>query len=167
MMVIRNVSLMLLAFLFQSAGPDIFAIRGIRPDFLLIMLVYVALSSGSLTGVLLGFFTGLVQDFYGPATNLGLNALCKTLVGFTVGLGRERLYKDRLSILMMVLFTAHLIHDALYMLVDLGFDLTVYWSVIREKVLPTALYTVITGLALAMLFAFRRGHFNARRIFLR
>lgn len=164
-MTLRNGSLLLLAFIVQSTIASSLAIQTARPDFLLIMLVYTALSQGSTAGALFGFLFGLLQDFYGPGTNLGLNALCKTLVGYGVGYGKEGLFKDNIVILVVILSITALFHDGLYFLIYNRHDLTAYSSMLLRDSLPSIVYTVVVGVVLAICAAFRKGTFDARRIF--
>ena len=164
-MVIRSIGLVLLAFILQSTIADNLSIMGATPDIILIALVYVALAYGSVRGVALGFFVGLLLDFYGPAVNLGLNALCKTLLGFGIGYGKEGLYKERLSVLLTVLVVAHLFHDVLYFLIDTRFDIGLLFTMLWTRTIPSVVYTVFLGTVLVFCFAYRRGRFNARRLF--
>ena len=62
-MIVKHIGLLLLAFIIQSTVVEHIAIWGIKPDFILIILIYVSLRSGSLIGVILGFSIGLLQDF--------------------------------------------------------------------------------------------------------
>ena len=138
---------------------------GAVPDIILIALVYAALAHGSVWGVVLGFCVGLLQDFYGPTVNLGLNALCKTLLGFGIGYGKEGLYKERPSVLLTVLIVAHLFHDILYFLIDRRFDIGLLLTMLWSRTIPSVVYTVFLGTALIFCFAYRRGRFDARRLF--
>lgn len=161
----RNTGLLFLAFIIQGSFGEHLAIRGIRPDFVVTVLVYAAMANGSFAGILLGFSVGLLQDLYGPPANLGLNALSKSIIGYLVGLGREGLYRDSFVILALVLGIALLIHDGLYTLVsaqgDVGLFLQRFWSISC----PTILYTLAFGLLLALILAYREGQFHARRLF--
>lgn len=53
-------------------------------DFVLIAVVYLALRSGPVTGLLAGSVAGLIQDALSSGI-LGIGGLAKTLVGFLVG----------------------------------------------------------------------------------
>ena len=54
-------------------------------DFVLVVVVYVALTSGPVTGLLTGALAGLVQDALSSGV-VGIGALAKTIVGFLAGI---------------------------------------------------------------------------------
>lgn len=53
-------------------------------DFVLIVVVYLSLTSGPVVGVVAGSVAGLIQDALSSGV-LGIGALAKTLVGFAAG----------------------------------------------------------------------------------
>ena len=62
-----------------------FFMRGaVAVDLVLVAVVYVALTSGSGSGLLSGTFAGLVQDALSSRV-LGIGGLAKTIVGFLAG----------------------------------------------------------------------------------
>ena len=164
-MIVKHIGLLLLAFIIQSTVVEHIAIRGIKPDFILIILIYVSLRSGSMIGVILGFSIGLLQDFYGPPANLGLNALCKSLLGFSVGIGKEGLYKDSMLVLMLTLVISYITHDIIYHIIDARFTLDAVVSWFVGVSLPSVFYTVVLSLLLIYVFAYRRGQLHAKRLF--
>ena len=66
-------------------------IGGMKPDLVLIIVVYLGLVKGAEVGTLSGFIFGLIEDVV-SGTYLGSNALAKTIVGFFCGIGGKRLY---------------------------------------------------------------------------
>jgi rod shape-determining protein MreD len=63
-----------------------FIVRGtVAVDLVLVVVVYVALSSGSVTGLLAGTVAGLIQDSLSTGL-IGIGGLAKTLVGFLAGI---------------------------------------------------------------------------------
>lgn len=61
-------------------------IRGsVALDLVLVVVVYVALTCGPVTGLLTGTFGGLVQDAMGTGV-IGIGGLAKTLIGFLAGI---------------------------------------------------------------------------------
>lgn len=55
------------------------------PDFLLLMLLYVAVQNGRLYGVIAGFISGLMLDFLSGCP-FGFNCLLRTVIGYGAGL---------------------------------------------------------------------------------
>lgn len=164
-MVIRSIGLVLLAFILQSTVVNSLSIVEVRPDVVIIALVYVGLAYGPMYGMLLGFSVGLLQDFYGPADDLGLNALCKTLMGFGVGLGKDGLYKENPVIILSALMVAMALHDLLYFSIDTDLNPGSLVSMLWRRTLPSMLYTGLATTVTIFSIAYRKGRFNARRLF--
>ena len=66
-------------------------IGGMKPDLVIIIVVYLGLVKGAEIGSLSGFVFGLIEDVM-SGTYLGSNALAKTIIGFFCGIGGKRLY---------------------------------------------------------------------------
>ena len=56
---------------------------------------------------------GLMEDLM-TGRFIGLNAICKGLTGFIVGLMSERLYKNNFSIPVITVFVATFLHGIIY-----------------------------------------------------
>jgi rod shape-determining protein MreD len=94
----------------------------IAVDLVLVVVVYVALTSGPATGLLTGTFAGLVQDAL-SSNVIGIGGLAKTVVGFLAGiLGTQFIVSASLP-RFVVFFGATLVHAlvfmGLYVLLDL------------------------------------------------
>jgi rod shape-determining protein MreD len=72
------------ALVLQSTLAGISIAAGTRVNLVLVVVVYVALAFGALTGLLAGAGAGLAQDALGGGV-IGVGGLSKTLVGFLVG----------------------------------------------------------------------------------
>ena len=84
-----------------------------KPDIVLILVVFYALFHGHIHGGLLGMAFGLMEDLM-TGRFIGLNAICKGLTGFIVGLMSERLYKNNFSIPVITVFVATFLHGIIY-----------------------------------------------------
>ncbi|MDR1863302.1 MAG: rod shape-determining protein MreD [Treponema sp.] len=71
------------------------------PDLALGILVYSAYINGTMTGQVLGFFSGFLLDFLSAAP-LGLNALIRTLIGALAGTLKGAFFLDRIFIPMFL-----------------------------------------------------------------
>ncbi len=91
----------------------------IHPDFLLIFIMFFALSKGEFSGTWVGFFSGLMEDGANWVFNkeseefvtiIGIHSLVYSLAAFSVGKARQ--FFDRqnsISLIFTVLFTTALI----------------------------------------------------------
>lgn len=98
-------------------------VRGtIAVDLVLVVVVYVALTSGSGTGLLTGAFAGLVQDALSSSV-IGIGGLAKTIVGFLAGIIGTQFIVARPLPRFVVFFAATVLHAVvfmgLYVLLDL------------------------------------------------
>ncbi len=163
---LKNTVLLFLAFLIDSTWAHEIAIRGdIKPDFVLMILIYAAMGSSAFAGTILGFGVGLLEDFNGTPEHLGLNAMCNTLIAYGVGIAGNMLYRENLSILLLTLLAACMFHACIYWLVATGFQLTESASMLAMVSLPSMLYTVAVALLLILVLTFRQGHIDVRRLF--
>ena len=100
-----------------------FLIRGtVAVDLIFVVVVYVALTSGPVTGLLTGTLAGLVQDALSSGV-IGIGGLAKTVVGFLAGIvGTQFIVAQPLS-RFVVFSVASLLHSAmfigLYVMLDL------------------------------------------------
>jgi rod shape-determining protein MreD len=100
-----------------------FLVRGnVAVDLVLVAVVYVALTSGPVTGMFCGALAGLIQDALSSGI-IGIGGLSKTVVGFLAGIiGTQFIVAHSLP-RFVVFFGATVLHAAvfmgLYMLLDL------------------------------------------------
>jgi len=80
-------------------------------DRVLVVVVYVALSSGSVTGLLAGTVAGLIQDSLSTGL-IGIGGLAKTLVGFLSGIIGTQFIVARPLPRFVVFFAATVLHQA-------------------------------------------------------
>jgi rod shape-determining protein MreD len=103
--IVDSVKVVVLLFVAAIMQMSIFAqvhILGGMPDFLLVMLVAVALLRGAVVGALGGFFAGLLVDT-ASLGQLGLTSLVLTIAGYWIGrygetTGRDRFHAPFLSV---------------------------------------------------------------------
>ena len=107
-------------------------------DFVLVVVVYVALTSGPVTGLLTGTFAGLVQDALASGV-IGIGGLAKTIVGFLAGvIGTQFIVAQPLP-RFVVFFAATILHAAVFYGLYLVLNLRQFGSA----------YAAISGQALA------------------
>ena len=115
-----------------------YVFRGVVPlDLVLVVVVYVALTSGPVTGLLAGTLAGLVQDGLASGV-IGIGGLAKTLVGFLAGIIGTQFIVSQPLPRFVVFFSATVLHAAvfigLYVLLDLRHFDTPYAAVAGQAV---------------------------------
>ena len=104
-------------------------------DLVLVVVVYVALTSGPIAGLMTGTVGGLVQDAMTTGI-LGIGGLAKTVVGFLAGIiGTQFIVAQSLP-RFLVFFAATLLHSlvfvGLYVLLDLRHFGTPYTAAVGQ-----------------------------------
>jgi rod shape-determining protein MreD len=92
-----------------------FLVRGaVAVDLVLVAVVYVALTSGPVPGLMAGTFAGLVQDALSSGV-IGIGGLAKTVVGFLSGvIGTQFIVAHSLP-RFVVFFGATVVHAIVFM----------------------------------------------------
>lgn len=151
-----------LALLMGSTVLEFVRVAGVKPDLVLVLVVFYAIIRGSRKGAFLGFVGGLAQDFF-SGYYLGMTAFSAAAIGYLVGLGHTRLFRESHFILAGVVFLATIIFEIFKYLFLLGLGIVIlpgeaFWGLI----LPVSVYNS----AVALLF-YRRFYVSATRGLLR
>ncbi len=120
-----------------------------RPDLLLILALFAGFRFGHVSGAMLGFYAGLLQDLM--TGFLGIHALAKTLAGYGVYYfsNRHVLVIERYYFPVVVLLLA-LFHDAVYYYVyALGAPLE-FRPLFGSYAVPNAAYSAVLALILML-----------------
>ncbi len=143
MIFVKYISIIFVTFLFQSWSSEFFSLGTIDPDFCIIVLIYIAIRDGGVTGTLFGFIIGLIIDL-SSGTNqfFGLTPLIYTTTGYLSSFLKGQ--NERLS---KMYFT--LIWITILLVQFLIFSLIVYQQLLIQspsqfflKWLATSLYTL-------------------------
>jgi rod shape-determining protein MreD len=114
-------------------------------DLVLVALVYVALSTGPVSGMLAGSLAGLIQDSLSSGV-IGIGGLAKSIVGFLVGaLGQQFIVTAALPRL-VIFVTATALHAAVFMGLYVALGLRTFpspWTAITSQALGNALVGLI------------------------
>ena len=81
-------------------------------NFVLVVVVYVALTSGSVAGLLTGTVAGLIQDSLGTGL-IGVGGLAKSIVGFVAGIIGTQFIVSQPLPRFLVFFVATVVHQAI------------------------------------------------------
>lgn len=90
-----------------------FVVAGrVAVDLVLVVVVYVALSSGAVPGLMTGTVAGLIQDSLSTGV-IGIGGLAKTIVGFVTGIVGTQLNIAEPVARFVVFFAATVVHQAI------------------------------------------------------
>lgn len=79
--------------LLQSTLLNRIAIKGVRPDLALIVLVFVSMRRGSMVGQVSGFAAGIFEDLMNVSP-LGFHSLLRTVIGYLYGVFAGNVFID-------------------------------------------------------------------------
>ncbi|MCG0278154.1 MAG: rod shape-determining protein MreD [Thermanaeromonas sp.] len=129
-----------LSLILEATVLQVFQVAGVKPDLLLILLCFYALSRGAKHGAVLGAFYGLMEDLY-LCRFLGMNALIKMLVGCGVGWGRDKLNLENPWVPVTVVWVASVASGFFFLLfAPLGGLYYPWGSSLLKTIFPAALY---------------------------
>ncbi len=84
-LIIRDSLIAIGVLFFQLIVSNWLTIRGIRPDFMLMFLVYFTIRWGGFYGILFGFVFGILVDLAGTGGTFGLTPIVYTSLGYFAG----------------------------------------------------------------------------------
>ncbi|AEE91682.1 Rod shape-determining protein MreD [Tepidanaerobacter acetatoxydans Re1] len=100
--------------LVQTTLSNFIGIFGVKPDLPLVFALCMAMVKNEKAGALTGLMNGFLDDIlFGRF--LGLNTIAKSIAGYVVGLGSRNLYKGRVVITMVLVFTGSVIFNFVFM----------------------------------------------------
>jgi len=120
--IIVSVVILSACIVLQSTLFRFIAILDVRPDLALIVLVFVALRRGSMTGQVAGFASGIVEDM-ATVSPPGFHMLLRTLIGFLYGLFSGNVFVDPLLMPIVLTIAATILKGIISGLVSLVFGL--------------------------------------------
>lgn len=137
------IAFLLLVLVIQGLIAPWMSIGGIRPDFLLILVLFVGRLEGKVSGQLFGFGAGLVADCIGIGSFLGLSALAKTVAGYGAGIMRRKQRRWSPIYLYLMEILVVMIHFLIIYLINFkDTELSVQYIFLRY-VLFSSIYTLV------------------------
>lgn len=128
------------ALVLQATVFDFVSILGVKPDLVLLVVIFYGFIHGQREGAYLGFLGGLMTDFL-TGHYIGLNALSKMAAGYLAGMGQTKLYKENIFIATIVSLAGTVVGQTIYYLLLLvtGIKVSLY-NGFFHVILPVALY---------------------------
>lgn len=139
-----------------------FVVSGrVAVDLVLVVVVYVALSSGSVAGLTTGTIAGLAQDALSTGV-IGIGGLAKTIVGFTTGIVGTQLNIAEPFARFVVFFAATVVHQTIVIGLDAVLGLRSFGAP-YAAVAGEALGNAVVGVAAFQLTELLPGAVERRR----
>jgi len=151
MKIVRNILLITLAFLIQATLFGRFDLFGVRPDLVMITLIFLAGETEPVGLIWYGFFMGFLQDVYSPEY-LGFNTFSMSMMAFILGVIRDRLTVENYTVKLFTTLFACMVHDAVYYTLYTRFELPVMVSLFVRDGLPGAVYTAVLAVLLVSIW---------------
>ncbi|MFH1850790.1 MAG: rod shape-determining protein MreD [Candidatus Neomarinimicrobiota bacterium] len=135
------------AVILQIVFADMLAVWSVRPDFILILVLYLSVWEGRFFGVIAGFILGIVVDLFGVASFFGLTALTYCIFSYLVGNLHNRFSKWSplffhggwvLAIFIHFVIRALVIHQNL-----LEQNISIFWGQVGFSVVYTLPFVAI------------------------
>lgn len=115
-------------------------IAGVKPDLLLLVVIFHALLNGPREGFFTGLAAGLLQDLR-VGEMLGLFAISKAFTGYLFGLAGRKIYRENLIVAFFCVVIGTFIHGSFVYLLTRAIPLPLsFWPLLTQKMLPEALY---------------------------
>ena len=129
--------------IFQASLFNILSVAGsIKPDFILLTLIFFSLYNGPQTGMACGMAFGILMDSLSGGV-LGVNCLSLGAIGFLTGLLKERVYTGHLLTKMLVPFFAGIMADLFYYFIASNFYRVPFFGHNMFFMFGSLLYTVV------------------------
>ncbi len=141
----RNFGIGLLILLLQFTVGNWITVIGIKPDFVLLYVIYLGYREGRVSGVLYGFSLGLLQDVAAASAFIGLSALIKSIIGFGAGYLHGKYHMVNPIWLGLVAILLILFGQILYFGIYYSVSPMAFGEMMQKFILPTFGYTVAIG----------------------
>ena len=134
---------------------DLLSLNLIRPDFLVIFILYLSMIKGKMYGMTAGFTIGFLSNLFGVGSYFGLEALSLTIVGYLGGY-LKNIYEKVLPYIFHILWILIIL---LHFLVICYFRYqNIYISNLFEFLflwIATTSYTMLFIISIQFIFPFR------------
>jgi rod shape-determining protein MreD len=130
--------------LMQLVVADRIALGRVAPDFLVLIVAFFSLYRGAVRGSVFGFLLGFLQDLTNPGL-LGLNALTKSILGYSVGKAGAKTFPENAPFLFVLFMTVSFGHDVVYLVFYHWPHVGSALAAIFTAALPSAAYTALFG----------------------
>ncbi len=139
----------IILFVIQSSSYHYFKMADIMPNLLLILVVSTAYMRGRFTGMVLGFFSGLLVDLMFGSYIIGLYALLYLLLGYLMGFTNKVYSKDDYTLPIIFIGISDLIYGFFYYIFEFLLRGRLHFLFyLRRIIIPEIIYTIAVSIML-------------------
>lgn len=99
----------------QSTLVNFIDIKSVRPDLIIIVVIIISLSYGSVAGTAFGLWAGMIQGAV-MGWNLGALLISRVIIGYLPGLMRGRMFTRNLLVTIIFVFLGTLVGEFVFYL---------------------------------------------------
>lgn len=125
----------------QDTVFNVLSVAGGKPDFVLILVVFFSIFRGSAQGGTIGLLLGLMEDLM-LGRFIGINTLCKGIIGYLVGITEKNLYKDNFLVPIISLLIASIANSALYFMISNMIGSNIGLNAMIMTTIPNTVYNM-------------------------
>lgn len=138
----------IICFVLQSSLYQFIGLARVMPNLLLILVVSNAYMRGRMTGISVGFFSGLLLDIlFGNV--IGLYAMLLLLIGYVAGFAHKIYSRDDFTLPLIFIALANFVYHFMYYIFEFllrgKLDFLYYFRIL---ILPEVVYTVAVATVL-------------------
>lgn len=143
---ILSIFVIVFAFLLQTTVFRVFELADVVPNLLLVATVFYAYMRGRTSGIIAGFFCGLILDMmYGSV--IGLYAFIFMTVGFIIGFCQKIYFRENLLLPTILIAISDLLYGIFYYITEFLMRGRLHFGFFfLHRILPEMVYTVIVGI---------------------
>lgn len=146
--IILNTCLVFLFFIIQCSLFHIFSANGVYPNVLIILVATCGFMQGEKSGILVGFFCGLLMDIFFFEI-VGFYALLYMYIGYANGLFRNVFYPDDIKLPLIMITLSDLVYSfVVYILMFLLRNRLHLDHYFLHVMLPELAYTLLISILL-------------------
>lgn len=137
--------IVILCLVIQTVYGDILTIGNIKPDFLIVILIYFAFRHSASESGIMGFIAGILQDSLSGGA-LGVNTFTKLIIGL-IASTIKKVYAENLITIPLSIFVFTIIHSLLFFGVQFIFVKTLELPTLN-MILLLSLYNTVIGIVI-------------------
>jgi len=136
----------LLILAIQTTILDYIAVRGVKPNVIIVFIIVCALLGGDAEGGTVGFFAGLALDLMSGGV-IGFNAMLGYLLGVASGSVNKSMFRDNILVVLFFTFVYSIAYETVVYVYNniMSGDLNLIYPLTRI-ILPEALYNCVSAI---------------------